>query len=126
MSVLHLITSKPYLLLEHADAYTDLLAQEIAYAAKTWRYRAWMGVLTLMLAGCAAVLAGVGLMLWAITPPAQIHALWLLWLTPLVPLTFALVCGQKLRNHVQNRVFSDLRLQIKEDLALLRNVTANA
>ena len=126
MSVLHLITQKPHLLLEHADAYSDLLAQEISHAAKTWRYRLWMGISTILLAASAALLAGFGLMLWSTVPAAQIHTAWLLWAIPLLPLALALICALKLNNQVKNRVFSDLRLQIKEDLALLRDITVAA
>lgn len=124
MSVLHLITQKPHLLLEHADAYTDLIGQEIANAAKTWRYRLWVGAITILLFGSTVVLSGVSLMLWASTPSLLIHTPWLLWATPLTPLIFCLISAFMLNRHLQNRIFFDLQLQIKEDLALLRGITA--
>lgn len=123
MSVLHLITQRPHLLLEHIDAYSDLFAQEMTYASRAWVLRAALGLAALALLCGAMVLAGVSLMLWAVMPPEQIHTPWLLWATPIVPLALSMLCAQRVKSHMQNRVFSDLRLQIKGDLALLREIS---
>lgn len=123
MSVLHLITQRPHLLLEHVDAYSDLFAQEMTYAARTWTYRMILGAVAILLLCGALILSGVGFMLWAVMPPAQIHTPWLLWITPIVPMVIGLTCAQAVKNHLQNRVFSDFRLQIKGDLALLREIS---
>ena len=125
MSVLHLITQRPHLLLEHVDAYSDLFAQEMTYASRAWILRAILGLTAIALLCGALVLAGVGFMLWAVMPPEQIHTPWLLWVTPIVPLALSLVCAQRVKSHMQNGVFSDLRMQIKGDLALLREVSAS-
>ena len=124
MSVLHLITQRPHLLLEHMDAYADLFAQEMTHASRAWIHRAIFGLTALLLACGGLVLAGVGFMLWAVMPPQQIHTPWLLWVTPLIPLALSMLCAQRVKRHLQNRVFSDLRLQIKGDLALLRETSA--
>ncbi len=126
MSVLHLVTQKPHLLLEHLDAYSDLFAQELTHAARTWTYRAALGFMAILLLSGAIILAGVGFMLWATMPPEQIHTPWLLWLTPVVPLLLAIACAQTVKRHMQNRVFSEFRLQIKGDLALLREINATS
>lgn len=123
MSVLHLITQRPHLILEHVDAYSDLFAQEMTYASRAWVQRAILGLAALLLLCGALVLAGVGFMLWAVMPPEQIHAPWLLWVTPIVPLALSLMCAQRVKILLKNRVFSDLRLQIKGDLALLREIS---
>lgn len=125
MSVLHLITQRPHLLLEHVDAYSDLFAQEMTYASRAWSYRAILGLVAIVLICGAGILAGVGFMLWAVMPPEQIHAPWLLWATPVVPLAIGLTCAQVVKSHLQNRVFSDFRLQIKGDLALLREISVS-
>lgn len=125
MSVLHLITQRPHLLLEHVDAYSDLFAQEMTHATRTWTYRAALGAISILLLCGALILAGVGSMLWAVMPPEQIHTPWLLWATPIVPLLASLTCAQMVKRHLQNRVFSDFRLQIKGDLALLREITVS-
>ena len=124
MSVFQLITQRPHLLLEHVDAYADLFAQEMTYASRAWIHRAILGLAALLFLCGALVLSGVGFMLWAVMPPQQIHTPWLLLATPIVPFVLALVCAQRVKSHMQNRVFSDLRLQIKGDLALLREVSA--
>ncbi len=123
MSVLHLITQRPHLLLEHVDAYSDLFAQEMTHASRAWTYRAILGLAAIVLICGAGILAGVGFMLWAVMPPEQIHAPWLLWATPILPLVAGLTCAQVAKKHLQNRVFSDFRLQIKGDLALLREIS---
>ncbi len=123
MSVLHLVTQKPHLLLEHVDAYSDLFAQELTYAARTWTHRTILGLAAILLLCGAGMLAGIGVMLWSVMPQQQIHAPWLLWATPVVPLVLSLVCAQRVKSHMQNRVFSDFRLQIKGDLALLREMS---
>lgn len=125
MSVLHLITQRPHLLLEHVDAYSDLFAQEMTYATRTWVFRTILGAISVLLLCGALILAGVGFMLWAVMPPEQIHTPWLLWATPIVPLLVSLACAQMVKRHLQNRVFSDIRLQIKGDLALLRESSAS-
>ena len=123
MSVLHLITQRPQLLLEHLDAYVELFAQEVNDATRTWTYRAAIGLTAIMLLCVAGVLAGVGFMLWAVVPPEQIHTPWLLWATPLVPLLIATACAYAAKRHLKHEAFSDIHLQIKGDLALLREIT---
>lgn len=126
MSVLNLITQRPHLLLEHLDGYSDLIAQEMAYAARIWTHRVFLGLVSVLLLCGAGILAGMGFMLWAVMPPSQIHTPWLLWATPIVALVLSLFCAQRLKSHLENRVFSDIRLQIKEDIALLREKTVPA
>ena len=71
--------------------------------------------------GCAAValvLAGVAVMLWAVTPVAPVHAPWVLLGVPLLPLAVAVVCVWRAPGTDNN--FARLTRQVEDDLAMLR------
>lgn len=117
---LKLVTGQPQLLAEHAEAYAELLQAEAAVLGKAWRRQALLGTLALANAALAAVLAGVAVMLWAVTPPAPGQALWLLAAVPLLPLAAALCCGLLARQRVAPAPFGILREQMRADWSLLR------
>lgn len=126
LNLLRLTAQKPHLLFAHADAYSELMGQEIAQASNTWRYRALFGALALLLLSMAGVLGGVAGMLWAVVPATQIHTPWMLWFIPLIPLAFALICIQKFKYYARRTVFFDLRMQIATDVSLLREISVSA
>jgi hypothetical protein len=126
LNLLRLVTQKPQLLLAHADAYSELVGQEIAQASNTWRCRLLFGASALLLLSMAGVLAGVAGMLWAVVPAAQIHSPWLLWFIPLIPLALAAICLQRVKSYARRSVFFDLRMQIATDASLLREMSAAA
>lgn len=117
---LKLVTGQPQLLAEHAEAYAELLQAEAAALGKAWRRQALLGTLAVANAALAAVLAGVAVMLWAVTPPAPGQALWLLAAVPLLPLAAALCCGLLARQGVAPAPFGILREQMRADWSLLR------
>lgn len=122
--LLHLIVSEPELLAEHAEAYAELAAAEIDSASATLKRRALMGALALASGGVGIVLAGIAIMLWAVTPEVEIRAPWVLWATPLVPLLAAVLCGLSARNKDALPAFHNFREQLKADIAMLREVTS--
>lgn len=126
MHALRLLTQQPQLLLEHVDGYSELLGQEIALASSLWRTRLLYAALTILLLGITLILGGVALMLWATQSSVPIHAAWLLWLVPVVPLLAALVCWKIARGYMQRSVFFDIRAQMNTDLAMLRGSRASA
>ena len=67
-------------------------------------------------------LGGAALMLWAVTPVAQIHTPWLLFVTPMMPLLATIACQWAARKQVQNAAFVNLSQQMHADMALLRAV----
>lgn len=123
-SLFRLITTQPQLLLDHAEAYSELVAEEIAEASSAWKRRTLFGVLAFLFAALGIIFAGVALLLWATAPLAQIHTPWLLWLVPVTPLVLALVCGLAAKNNGRQGAFTDLRSQLKADMALLRDTKA--
>jgi uncharacterized membrane protein YqjE len=123
-SLFRLITTQPQLLLNHAEAYSELVAEEIADVSSAWKRRALFAVLTLLFAALGIIFAGMALLLWATAPLAQIHTPWLLWLVPITPLLLALVCGLAAKNNARQGAFTDLRSQLKADMALLRDTKA--
>ncbi|MBK9444218.1 MAG: hypothetical protein IPN53_24200 [Comamonadaceae bacterium] len=82
-------------------------------------------LLLLVALGClsvAAVLAGVGLMLWAICPVLPTQAQWVLPTTPLAPLLVAFICLMMARRAARKDAFANLCRQIGADMAILRAV----
>jgi hypothetical protein len=114
------------LLAAHASAYGQLASLELAREWALWRRRALLQLLGLLASVGAAGLAGVALMLWAVLPPAQMHAPWLLWLVPLVATTMSLLCFRAAQAVQGPPAFGGLRRQWAADRALLRGGRAQA
>lgn len=122
--LLHLITTRPELLADHAQAYAELAAADIDQASAAWKRQVRLAAVALCSLCVAAVLAGVALMLWAVVPAAQIHAPWALWLVPLLPVVLAAGCFALARAAGGARPFLNLKQQLHADLAMLRGVGA--
>lgn len=118
--LLHLVATQPHLLGEHAQAYAELVAQEVSTASSAWKRRAALGALGLCCVGVAAVLVGVSVMLWAVVPATQIHAPWALFAAPLAPIVLAIGCLLAASGHSEGSSFENLRQQMKADMAMLR------
>jgi hypothetical protein len=123
--LLHLIATRPQLLAEHAEAYAELLGDELGRTATAWKLRFVLGAIGLGLIAVAVVLTGVALMLWAVIPPAQMHAPWALIVAPLTPLVIALGCLARAGQAAGSVAFADLKEQMRADLAMLRQVSAS-
>lgn len=122
--LLHLITSQPQLLADHAEAYADLLGMEAARACLRWKQRLVLGAGVVCGVAVAVVLAGVAVMLAAVLPPDESQARWVLAATPLLPLLVAAGCGWALNDHRESGVFDSVKSQIKADLLMLREASA--
>lgn len=120
--LLTLLATKPQLLVDHAQAYAALFSEEFSLARAQWRKVVLWQALALCFLGVTAVLGGAALMLWAVTPVAQIHTPWLLWLTPLLPLAMATACQLAARKQTRRDAFANLSQQIDADMAMLREV----
>ena len=116
----HLIATRPQLLAEHAQAYAELASAEVADVSVAWKRAAVLNVVALFFLVVAALLTGVAVLLWAVTPTAQIQAPWALFAVPLVPVALALGCLLAQRTSVKGSAFEQLRRQMKADMALLR------
>jgi hypothetical protein len=124
-SLLYLAASQPQLLMDHAEAYTDLLVEEAAAASIIWKRRALLTGVAICCLGVAAVLAGVALMLWAVIPAASIQAPWALIGAPLLPTIAAVGCMVTTGSKDGEGAFINLRRHIKADMTILRGATAS-
>lgn len=123
--LIHLIAKEPGLLAEHAEAYADLLGEEIGAASAHLKRRALMSAVALCSAGVGTVLAGVALMLWAVVPPANMNAPWALVIAPLVPLGLAAGLLITARSSPAPRAFEHVKRQLREDVAMFREANAS-
>ena len=121
--LLLLIATKPQLLAEHAEAYAELMAAEIGDVSAAWKRRALLNAVALVALGVGTVLAGVALMLWAVTPAVNIQARWALMAAPLFPIVIALCCLLAARVRGHGRAFDNIRQQVKADLVMLREAS---
>ena len=122
--LLHLIATRPQLLLEHLEAYVELAGAETGEAASTLKRSALMGALGLGCLGIGLVLAGVALLLSAVVPVDQMPAPWALWAVPLPPIVLAIGCLLAARKPPGSEAFEQLRRQIKSDVAMFRQESA--
>ena len=119
MTWLRLVLAEPQLLTRHAQAYAELAATEWAEAAASLRRRTLLQVLGWCALVLAVLLAGVAVLLWAVTPPAQVHAPWALWAVPLLPAGLAIVCLAAARRLGRSATFTLVRRQWQADRAML-------
>ncbi|TXT37439.1 MAG: hypothetical protein FD135_3615 [Comamonadaceae bacterium] len=120
--LLILLVTKPQLLVDHAQAYAALCHEDLGLARNAWQKQLVWQAVALCSLSVAVVLGGVALMLWAVTPVAQMHAPWVLWLAPAVPLCMAVLANRRASQHSRCEAFANLSRQISADLALLRAV----
>lgn len=118
--LLKLFLAQPQLLAEHAQAYGELMAAEFNDASSVVVRRVLVGGAGVLCLLVAAVLAGMALLLCAVTTAAQIQAPWALIVVPLVPLLASLTCLVWLRAQHPWRPLHHLRSQARADLDMLR------
>ena len=121
--LLRLFATHPELVGEHALAYAALLGDDVAKTSSALKRRAVSGTAAVLLGFVGLLLAGVGLMLWAVTPPAAIHSMWALIATPVAPLVLALGCWFAGKQPAEPP-FDNLKQQFAADLRMLRDVGA--
>ncbi len=119
--LLRLAATQPQLLADHAEAYAGLLGEELGRTASAYKQRLLLCAVALGLAVTAAMLAGTALMLWAVTPAANLHAPWALLAAPGVAALLAAACALAGRPPPDD-AFADLKQQLTADLAMLRSV----
>lgn len=119
-----LMVAHPTAITDHVEAYASLAAQELSVVVTQYQQRAIKTGIALCCGGAAVVLAGVSVMLWAVTPPDALHAPWALWLVPGLPALIAGWCAVSARNSPAAPAFGALRGQVRDDMALLREVSA--
>jgi uncharacterized membrane protein YqjE len=127
-ALLHLFSTQPQALAEHAQAYADLFGDEFGQAKQALRRRLVLHAVVMCSVALGVGLAGVALLLWAVTPAAQIHSAWLLLCVPLLPLALALYCWRAAAasRSSDGAFFANLRHQLATDRAMLVGATAAA
>ena len=120
----HLIATQPHLLADHVEAYAELVADELRTTTTVWKWRVILNAVALCCVAVAVMLAGVALMLWAVIPPADIHAPWALVVGPLMPLLAAVGCLLIAQTQVRRSGFENIREQLNADVSMLREAGA--
>jgi len=120
LPLLRVLASEPDALVEHAAAYADLASDELQELQAHWvRRLLWLAIAAV--AGLTAlILGGVALMLWAALPAIDTGRAWLLWMVPLVPGLVAVFGVLAARRIDERPAFGNLRAQLREDMALVR------
>lgn len=118
-----LIASRPQMLADHVEAYSDLVAQEVDTLAAGWKQRALLAAVAGVTSGVSLILSGVALMLWAALPVERMNAPWALIAVPAVPALIAIGCWLALRRTVTTQGFKTVREQFAADVAMLREVS---
>jgi len=121
--LLKLVATRPDLLTDHAQAYAELVGDEFGRSMTHWRERALYTSLAGGLGLLGLTFAGVAVMLWAVTPPAQMVAPWALVATPALPLVAAIVCWLRSRSRPLDKPFEIVKQQMHADLSMLREVS---
>ena len=118
--LLRLIATRPQLLLDHCEAYADLVVAEATLASSYWTQKAVLTLAAACSVGVAMILTGVAVMLWAVTPVIAGTITLVLIGTPLVPWILALGCVVAARKPGIGGNMAVLRQQLNADMALLR------
>lgn len=120
-ALFYLFSKQPTALAEHAQGYADLIGEDLAQAKQALRRRFVLHAAALCGLTVGVGLIGVALLLWAVTPAAQIHAPWALFCVPLPPLLLALWCARAAssRRGSDSALFANLRQQLVVDRAIL-------
>lgn len=121
---MRLVTARPELLADHAEAYAELFASELGSAGDSLKRQVVLNSLAVCGLGVGVVLAGVALMLWAVLPMAQSQAPWALMVVPVLPLVMAGACFFAASRYAKLKPFSHIRRQMAADLAMVREVGA--
>ncbi len=120
------ILAKPQQLAERARAYGELIQDEWSQSKTHWRNRTTLQVLGACSLGVFCTLTGMALMLWAVVPPVQIHAPWLLLAVPLVFLAAGVGCLVAADKQRQPVAFAQTRQQLKADIEVLKHTNLAA
>ncbi len=118
--LLRLIATRPQLLLDHCEAYADLVVAETTLATSHWTQKAVLTLAAAFSLVVAVILTGVALMLWAITPVITGTITLVLTGAPLVPWILAIGCVIAARTRGPGGNMQVLRQQLSADMALLR------
>ncbi|MBA4109954.1 MAG: hypothetical protein C0487_10225 [Leptothrix sp. (in: Bacteria)] len=122
------MATEPELLTDHLQSYAELLGEEVGTFQGQFKRHWIMFAVLALLATVTLILGGVALMLWLITPHAQLQQLevpWALWLVPLGMAALCAVIAVIMKQEQRTPGFQVLRQQIAADLAMLKQATSS-
>jgi len=122
--LIQLAVRHPELLAEHGEAYVALVGKEVS----NWRTSLVRRIVMGAVAGVAALLAlifiGVAIMLWGASSD-DMNSPWLVVAPPVVMLIVTIVAGlMAAKGGLGSPLFTDVKAQVRADLAMLREVNA--
>ncbi|RZL00591.1 MAG: hypothetical protein EOP36_15090 [Rubrivivax sp.] len=126
--LLQLMATEPELLTDHLQSYAELLGDEVGNFQGQFRRHWVMFAVLALLVTVTVILSGVGLMLWLVTPSAQLQQLqwpWALWLVPFGMAVLCAVIAIIMKKEERTPGFLALRQQIAADIAMLKQATAS-
>lgn len=126
--LLQLMASEPELLSEHLQSYAELLGEEVGSFQGQFKRHWVMFTVLALLVTVTLILSGVGLMLWLITPSAQLQQLqvpWALWLVPTGMAALCAVIALIMKQEERTPGFQALRQQIAADVAMLKQASTS-
>ena len=118
-----LATRQPQLLADHLEAYSGLVASELAMVATQWKRQAACRVLGYVAFTLATLLGAIALMLWAVVPVLSMNQPWLLIFVPAVPALVGAWALLKASGITHHEAFAALRRQWAADAAMLREAS---
>lgn len=118
---LEILAARPQLVVEHGQAYAQLLGEESAEALASWRRRFLLYLLMGLSLLLALVLAGVAGLIAAAVPVEGMPMPWLLVALPTVPLLVAVISWAVARKE-QEKIFAGLQEQLRADAGLLQEM----
>ena len=119
--VFRVLTTHPQLLVEHAQAYAELVSSEASRVSSLWQRRLLLWGLCAGFGVVACVLGGVAILFWVTLPVTHGGAVWPLVAVPAVPLVLALAFGWAARQAQDIQAFANLRQQLGVDWVMLRD-----
>lgn len=120
-----LLVSEPQMLADHAEAYAQLVSEEVSAVAAQMKRRVLMQVVSLAGLVLGVFFALVALMLWAAVP--ELRAPWVLVAVPGVLLAAGIVCYLLAKQPAEeSRGMKALREQLAADAEMLRSVGARS
>lgn len=117
--LMKLVTTQPQLVAHHLGAYAHLASAQAFDGLVALRGRAVLGATAAVLLVLGVLLAGVALLLAAVTPWDEMPAPWLLVAAPALPLIAAAVSWWTMRQRPWAWSLDPLREQLAADAALL-------
>lgn len=120
--IISVLITKPELVMEHVAGYASLMRDEassvgleVAKRAIAWGVTLFAALVFLILAGVAAMLAGV-----------QDRFSWAFVVVPAIPLAISVIGFTVARKRLPEKAFSELKAQLDADAQVLRAIGARS